>query len=69
MKNYEQILNLEHFHQTGRPFMSNRDRAAQFMPFKSLAGFEEKIEEEELSQLLNEERIIDFSDSQEIEDS
>ena len=43
---YDDIINLPHFHAPGKPYMSNKDRAAQFMPFKSLNGFEDSIDEE-----------------------
>ncbi len=43
---YEDIINLPHFHEPGKPYMTMRDRAAQFAPFKSLVGYEEMIEEE-----------------------
>lgn len=52
---YEDILNLEHYHEPGRPFMSLHDRAAQFMPFKSLKGYDEMIDEDE-KDILNDER-------------
>ena len=34
---------LEHYHDPKRPRMSMRDRAAQFAPYKTLAGYEEMI--------------------------
>ncbi len=43
---YEDIIDLPHFHEPGKPYMTMRDRAAQFAPFKSLVGYEEMIEEE-----------------------
>ncbi len=43
---FEDIINLPHFHEPGKPYMTMRDRAAQFAPFKSLVGYEEMIEEE-----------------------
>ena len=43
--NFENIIDLPHFHEKGRPFMSSVDRAAQFMPFKSLNGYHEIIDE------------------------
>lgn len=39
------LLELPHFHAPGRPFMSGHDRAAQFMPFKSLTGFDSQIDQ------------------------
>lgn len=47
MKEYRDILNLPHFHAPGRPFMPNSERAAQFMPFKSLKGYDELVATEE----------------------
>lgn len=44
---YDDILNLEHYYEPGRPFMSVHDRASQFMPFKSLRGYDEMIDEDE----------------------
>ena len=41
--NYDDIINLPHFHAEGKPYMSNRDRSAQFMPFKSLKGFDDMV--------------------------
>ena len=41
---YDDILELEHYHEPGRPFMTSHDRAAQFMPFKSLRGYDELID-------------------------
>lgn len=43
---FEDIINLPHFHEPGKPYMTMRDRAAQFAPFKSLVGYEEMIEKE-----------------------
>lgn len=45
--NYDDIINLPHFHAKNRPFMSRQARAAQFMPFKSLVGYHEQIDKEE----------------------
>ena len=45
--NFDDIIDLPHFHADGRPYMSMRDRAAQFMPFKNLKGFDELVDEEE----------------------
>lgn len=63
---YNDILNMPRHISETRPHMSNRDRAAQFMPFAALTGFgvminetsretskKHKLSEEELS-LLNE---------------
>ena len=45
--NYDDIINLPHFHAEGRPYMNKHDRAGQFMPFKSLKGFDEMVDERE----------------------
>lgn len=37
------IIDMPHFHDPKRPFMSMHDRAGQFMPFKSLKGFDDDI--------------------------
>ena len=37
------IIDMPHFHDSKRPFMSMHDRAGQFMPFKSLRGFDDDI--------------------------
>jgi hypothetical protein len=42
---YGDIINLPHFHNPDKPFMSMRDRAAQFAPYKSLVGYEKMIEQ------------------------
>ncbi|MBQ9180925.1 hypothetical protein IJ135_02420 [Candidatus Saccharibacteria bacterium] len=38
------------FHAPGRPFMSLRDRAAQFAPYKSLTGYDEMIKDTEVKE-------------------
>ncbi|MBR6505800.1 hypothetical protein IKT18_03140 [Candidatus Saccharibacteria bacterium] len=42
---YDDIIDLPHFHDPNKPYMSLRDRAAQFAPYKSLVGYEKMIEE------------------------
>ncbi len=42
-KNYEDIINLEHFHAPGKPYMKMSERAAQFAAYKSLEGYEYDI--------------------------
>ncbi len=44
---YDDIINLPHFHAKGHPYMSNVARAAQFMPFKSLKGYDELVDQVE----------------------
>ena len=41
--NYDDIIDLPHFHDPDKPFMSHHDRAAQFAPYKSLVGYEKMI--------------------------
>lgn len=36
MNKYADIIDLPHFHDPARPFMSMHDRAAQFAPYKAL---------------------------------
>lgn len=43
MSKYNDIIELPHFHDPSRPYMSMRDRAAQFAPYKSLNGYDEMI--------------------------
>ena len=52
--NYDDIIDLPHFHADGKPYMSMRDRAGQFMPFKSLKGFDDMVDEREFD--INKER-------------
>ena len=42
--NYDDIVNLPHFKAPGHKQMSMHDRAAQFMPFKSLKGYDEMVQ-------------------------
>lgn len=43
MNKYNDIIDLPHFHDPTRPYMSIHDRATQFAPYKSLAGYEEMV--------------------------
>ena len=45
-KTYSDIIGLPHPEPKRRPRMKREKRAAQFMPFAALTGFEEEIEEE-----------------------
>lgn len=45
MNKYDDIINLPHYHNPDKPFMSMRDRAGQFAPYKSLVGYEKMIDE------------------------
>jgi hypothetical protein len=42
---YDDIINLPHYHNPDKPFMSMSDRSAQFASYKSLVGYERMIEE------------------------
>lgn len=64
MKKYDDIINLEHFHAEDKPFMSNSERSAQFMPFKALNGFEESISESSDEIFDDKWQEIDSSDAQ-----
>ncbi len=58
MHKYEDIINLEHFHASGKPYMSNTERAAQFMPFKAMDGYDEGAQKELGKNIWNERTII-----------
>lgn len=47
MSQYDDIIELPHFHDPSRPYMGMPARAAQFAPYKSLVGYEEIISAEE----------------------
>ena len=42
-RDYQDIIALPHYVSKDRPHMSNHDRAAQFLPFSALTGYEETI--------------------------
>ena len=42
---YDDIINLPHHVSSVKPHMSLHDRAAQFLPFAALTGFEDAIQE------------------------
>ena len=42
-KDYSDIINLPHHDSPKHPRMSRESRAAQFMPFAALTGYEEAI--------------------------
>ena len=44
MKDYSDIIDLEHHKSENYPWMPEEDRAAQFAPFAALVGFDELIE-------------------------
>ena len=62
---FEEIVDLPHFHLAGKKYLTNRERAAQFASYKSLAGYEEMIERqaEEILNASEREIIYDFDDS------
>ena len=43
MKDYSDIIDLEHHKSENYPWMPEEDRAAQFAPFAALVGFDELI--------------------------
>ena len=45
MKNYSDIINLEHHVSTKHPQMSLESRAAQFAPFAALTGYDDAVKE------------------------
>ena len=45
MNGYEDIIELPHHQSMKHPHMSVHDRAAQFMPFAALTGYEDEIAE------------------------
>ena len=42
---YDDIIHLPHHISATRPHMPVRDRAAQFMPFRALTGYEDAVQE------------------------
>lgn len=62
---YEKNLELEHFHEPGKGYMSMRDRAGQFAPYKALDGYEDIIGRKVFENLNSVWEDIDFSESQE----
>ena len=50
------------FHAPGKPYMTNYERAGQFMPFMSLKGFDDMIGDS-TDEIVNREWVhIDFND-------
>ena len=45
MGKYDDIINLPHHVSATRPHMPIIDRAAQFMPFRALSGYEDAVQE------------------------
>lgn len=54
---YEDIIDLPHHRSTSHPQMSEENRAAQFLPFSALSGYEDAIKE--TGRLTEEERDLD----------
>ena len=54
MGKYDDIINLPHHVSSAHPHMPMRDRAAQFMPFRALTGYEDAVHE---TARLTEERV------------
>lgn len=62
---YDDIINSPPFHVPGKPYMSIRDRAGQFMPFKSLKGYDEMVGDT-ANEMMGQEWVhIDFDDADE----
>ena len=60
---YDDIIHLPHHVSSTRPHMPMRDRAAQFMPFRALTGYEDAVREtarltKERVELTEEERSV-----------
>lgn len=62
--NYEDIIDLPYPYPSSHRKMPQANRAAQFAPFAALNGFEEAIEQ--ASQVLEEKKILDESQKEEI---
>jgi len=60
---FNDIISLPHFHLNGKKYMTNRERAAQFASYKSLAGYEEMIERQAEEILNASEREIIYDDN------
>lgn len=45
MRNYDDIINLPHHESTKHPKMPALDRAAQFLPFAALTGYDAAVRE------------------------
>ena len=56
MRNYDDIIKLEHYEPKNHPRMSMKARAAQFAPFAALTGFGDAVKE---TARLNEEKYED----------
>ena len=63
MGKYDDIINLPHHVSAARPHMPMLDRAAQFMPFRALTGYEDAVREtarltEEKPELTEDEKAL-----------
>ncbi|MBR2795547.1 hypothetical protein IKE13_00650 [Candidatus Saccharibacteria bacterium] len=61
---YDDIIDLPAFHAEGRPRMSNRERAAQFMPFKSLNPYHDLVGKKEDEILDVKWEVIEYEDDE-----
>ena len=53
---------MKHFHAPNKPYMTNYERAGQFMPFMSLKGFDDMIGDS-TDEIVNKEWVhIEFND-------
>ena len=63
MGKYDDIIHLPHHVSITRPHMPMRDRAAQFMPFRALTGYEDAVREtarytDERIELTEDEKVL-----------
>lgn len=61
---FDDIINLPAYHVPGKPYMSIHDRAGQFMPFKSLKGYDEMVGNTTEEMMGQEWVHIDFDDAE-----
>ena len=61
---YDDIINLPHYHVPDKPYMPIRDRAGQFMPFKSLKGYDDMVGNTADAAMNQEWAHIEFSDGE-----
>lgn len=60
--NKDELYKMPAYHEPGKPYMSMRDRAAQFMPFKSLTDYHGLVQKEEDEILDDEWETIIYED-------
>ena len=56
------FINYPHYHDPKRPCMSMHDRAAQFMPFKSLTGYHNQIDDKAMDVLDTEWQHVEYDE-------